>query len=100
MKKLKFDEIYDIRAEQIIWRHNRSIVIHALCRGRPVEEIAEYVPYSIDAILNVANNIAAVIYELVRENIISVTRGAELLRITKEEFEERMKNEGYWEQDL
>lgn len=97
MKDLIFDRVYGVREEQIIWRHNTSIVIHALCRGRPVEEIAEYVPWSVGAIQNIANHLNAVVYELISANIISVTRGAELLRITEEELEERMKNEGYWE---
>ena len=97
MKKLIFDRIYDIRVEQIIWRYNRSIIIHALCRGRPVEEIAEYVPWPTDTIQNVANNLNAVVYELVRENIISANEGAKLLRITEEEFEERLENGDYLE---
>lgn len=97
MKELIFDKIYDIRVDRIIWQHNTSIVIHALCRGRPVEEIADYVPWSVGAIQNIANHLNAVVYELIRENIISIAQGAELLRITEEELEKRMRNEGYLE---
>lgn len=94
MSELIFDRVYGIRVDQIVWRHNTSIVIHALCRGRPVEEIAEYVPWSVGAIQNIANHLNAVVYELIRENIISIAQGAELLRVTEETLEERMKNEG------
>lgn len=97
MNDLIFDRIYDIRVNQIVRRHNTSIVIHALCRGRPVEEIAEYVPWSVGAIQNIANYLNAVVYELVASNIISIAQGAELLRITEEEFEGRLRDEGYLE---
>lgn len=95
-----FDEIYEVRVNEIVRRYNKSIIFHALCRGRPVEEIAEYISWSIDDVQEIANNFTDIIYESVCENMISVARGAKLLRITEEELRERMDNAKSTQQDL